>query len=282
VLPAWFDGLVERARAADGQPPFSDQALVDARTGRRELITVDESAAALLGDGEAELVVDPDARRRGHGTALLERVIAQSRGELLVWSHGDHPGARALASHFGFEPVRRLLQLRLDLSRWSSSSRPVSTSSTTVLRPFVPGTEEPAWLDLNARAFAFHAEQGSVSQADLDELEREDWFDASAFLVLVDVRDGTERMIGYCWLKIEPGIGELYVVGVDPDRQGEGLGRLLVDAGLDELHRRGIDTAALYVEADNVPAVKLYESVGFTEYTVDIQYRFTGLTQRSS
>jgi mycothiol synthase len=271
---------MERARAADGQPPFSDQSLVDLRTGERELLALGEYAAALVSATEAELVVDPDVRGRGHGTALIEAVLTQPRPELLVWAHGDHPAARALAARFGFEPVRRLLQLQY---RWSTLSRPVSTNSTPgAIRPFRVGDDEPAWLALNSRAFAFHAEQGSVTRADLDELESEHWFEAEDFLVLED----GDTMIGYCWLKVAHStgsgtVGELYVVGVDPDRQGEGLGRTLVAAGLDRLDRRGVTTASLYVEADNVPALRLYESVGFAEHTVDIQYRLTRLTSRS-
>ena len=79
-------------------------------------------------------------------------------------------------------------------------------------------------------------------------------------------------MVGYCWLKIEDGVGEFYVVGVDPDRQGSGLGRRLVAAGLAHLAERGIREASLYVEADNTPALALYRSFGFGDYSIDIQY----------
>jgi mycothiol synthase len=61
-------------------------------------------------------------------------------------------------------------------------------------------------------------------------------------------------------------------VGVDPRRQGEGLGRVLVEAGLNRLVERGTGSASLYVEADNAAALALYRSFGFTDYSVDIQY----------
>jgi mycothiol synthase len=117
-----------------------------------------------------------------------------------------------------------------------------------------------------------------VSRSDLDELESEPWFNAEDFLVL----EHGDAMIGYCWLKVEAAsidsgtTGELYVVGVDPDRQGEGLGRRLVAAGLDRLDSRGIRTASLYVEGDNDPALALYRSVGFEEFAVDVQYSQSG------
>ncbi|MCU1513010.1 MAG: mshD, partial [Microbacteriaceae bacterium] len=112
-------------------------------------------------------------------------------------------------------------------------------------------------------------EQGSVSQGDLDELKKEPWFRADDFIV---ARDGG-GLAGYNWLKVEHGIGEIYVIGVDPSRQGEGLGRRLMEAGLAHLAGRGIRTAALYVEGDNAPALALYRSLGFTTFSTDIQYR---------
>jgi mycothiol synthase len=268
----FLGALIERARAVDGQPPFSDQALVDLRSGAKTALTIGETAVAIRSDAEAELVVDPDARGAGLGTELLERVIALSPGELLVWAHGDHPAARRLAATHGFEPVRRLLQLRMELA--GRALRPPVASLPAQgpgISSFRVGVDDAEWLRVNSRAFAFHAEQGSVSQADLDELFREPWFDAEDFLL---IRDG-DRIAGYCWLKIDDDIGEFYVVGVDPDHQREGLGRALMAAGFARLAERGIRTAALYVESDNDPAVALYRTLGFTDHTVDIQYRLT-------
>ncbi|MHC5797570.1 mycothiol synthase [Lacisediminihabitans sp. FW035] len=257
-IPDALARLIERARDADGQPPFSDGSLVQLRTGEKQLLETDDAAAVYSG-AEAEFVVDPAARGAGVGTRMLELLVARCDPEVKIWAHGDHPAARALAASHGFVPVRRLLQLRATVGARSSA---VPTSV------FRPGLDEHEWLALNARAFSFHPEQGSVTRSDLDQLTGEPWFDPADFLLL---REGGD-LVGYCWLKIEDGIGEFYVVGVDPERQGEGLGRRLMDAGLARLAARGIRTAALYVESDNVPAVALYRSLGFTEHSVDIQY----------
>jgi mycothiol synthase len=280
--PDWLDVLIQRAARADGQPPFSDGSLVELATGARELLVIGDVAAALLGDGEAEFVVDPDARRHGHGTELLEHLIARSP-KLRVWAHGDHKAARAVAASHGLVAVRELLQLRLTLPEQAPAPEqapvperapvpePVegraSTSSASVTA-FRPGVDEDAWLELNARAFASHPEQGRVSRAELDQLTAQPWFAADDFLLL---RDG-DLLVGYCWLKVEHGIGEFYVVGVSPERQGEGLGRRLVEAGLRRLAERGIRTSSLYVEADNQAAVRLYRSFGFDDHSIDIQY----------
>lgn len=263
-IPEFLAALIERARAADGQPPFSDQSLVDLRSGAKQLIAIDDRAAAVVSAAEAEFVVSPDARGHGLGTRLLETIIARSESELRIWAHGDHPAARALAASHGLEPVRTLLQLRKPVAAVAAPP----ADSQPAIDTFRVGSDEAAWLRVNSRAFAFHPEQGSVSRADLDQLESEPWFEPQDFLV---VRDGDE-IAGYCWLKIEDGIGEFYVVGVDPRRQGGGLGRQLMDAGFARLAARGIRSAALYVEADNAPALHLYRSLGFTDHSVDIQY----------
>jgi mycothiol synthase len=265
-VPDWVAGLAERATRADGQPPFSDQSLIDLGEGHRELIALGTDAAAIVTPdaAEAEFVVDPGTRRRGLGEQLLTMLLARSGGTLRVWAHGDHPAARILAARHGLEPVRTLLQLRAAIR----DTRPATRSSGTEVAAFRPGIDDAAWLAVNAAAFASHPEQGRLTQDDLDARKAEEWFEPLDFLLL---RDGDE-LIGFCWLKVEGDIGEFYAVGIAPHRQGEGLGRVLVEAGFARLAARGIRTASLYVEADNEPALRLYRSFGFGDYTVDVQY----------
>ena len=266
--PEWLDVLIQRAGRADAQPPFSDGSLVALATGSRRVLAIGDVAAALVGEGEAEFVVDPDARRHGHGTQLIEALLAIDPA-IRVWAHGDHPAARRIAASHGLVPVRELLQLRVEDSRWLSSERGTSPRIETGVETQPAGAADlDDWLELNSRAFASHPEQGAVTRADLDVLMAEPWFDSEDFLLLRE--DG--ELVGYCWLKVEHGIGEFYVVGVSPERQGEGIGRRLVEAGLSRLAARGIRTAHLYVEADNEPAVRLYRSFGFTDHAIDIQY----------
>jgi mycothiol synthase len=104
---------------------------------------------------------------------------------------------------------------------------------------------------------------------DADELaERmaEPWFDPAGLLVAAD----GERLLGFHWTKRHSAtLGEVYVVGIDPASQGLGLGKVLVDAGLRHLRDGGADDVLLYVESDNVPAVRLYEGLGFTHAPAD-------------
>ncbi|HEX4057613.1 MAG TPA: mycothiol synthase [Galbitalea sp.] len=273
-VPDWVNALASRARDADGVPPFSDQAFVDYRLGKRDLVAIEETAAALATETEAEFVVDPDARGGGLGTRMLDQLL--ERGVTLLWAHGDHPAARALAASHHLKAVRELLHLAGEVSICEASPR-YSTNGPadgraaddgSIIETFRPGADEDEWVAVNARIFAHHPEQGSVSRVDLEQLESEDWFRADSFLTLR--RDG--RMIGYCWLKVEQGRGEFYVVGISPDFQGEHLGAMLFDAGLARLATLGIRQAHLYVEADNEPALALYRARGFVQDGVDIQY----------
>jgi mycothiol synthase len=68
-------------------------------------------------------------------------------------------------------------------------------------------------------------------------------------------------------------LGEVYVVGVDPDAQGRGLGRALTLAGLHHLADRGLRTTILYVEGDNAAAIATYRRLGFERDAVDVSYQ---------
>ncbi len=293
-----FWRMVRRAEAVDGQPPFNDQALVDVRAGSRTLIALVEPnddepgdtiiGAAILGQGELDLVLDPEWRGVGFGGAALTGLLGSASPHLTAWSHGDHPAARALAESHGFDRVRTLLQLRMPLgdgdaaapdSARASASASAHASDGVTIRSFEADTDAEAWVALNARIFAHHPEQGKMTVADLAARQGEDWFDAGDFLLAVD--EGGE-LVGYNWLKVEDDLGEIYVLGVSPGAAGRGLGRTLTNAGLARLRDRGVSTAALYVEADNEPAVRLYRSVGFADHTIDVQYRRKSSPQASS
>ena len=116
------------------------------------------------------------------------------------------------------------------------------------MRPFRPGRDEDAWLRVNARAFATHPEQGSWTAEDLRLREAEPWFDPDGFLLAWrgDPDDGGV-LLGSHWTKVHPPgdvgdepVGEVYVLGVDPDAQGMRLGRALTDLGLAHLRGRGL------------------------------------------
>ncbi|SDC14583.1 mycothiol synthase [Geodermatophilus telluris] len=232
-------------------------------------------------DAEAELVVAPAARGRGTGDALLTRLeeLAGDR-PLRVWAHGDLPPATALATARGYTRARVLLQMRRPLT--DDDLEPGTALPPDVhVAAYRPGRDGPAWLRVNARAFATHPEQGSWTPEDLRLREAEPWFDPAGFLLAWrGDRDAGGTLLGSHWTKVHPPgdagpdpVGEVYVLGVDPDAQGLGLGRALTDLGLAHLRGRGLDQVLLYVEEDNTAAVRLYEGRGFARYAVDVSWR---------
>ncbi|MCH7229419.1 mycothiol synthase [Glycomyces sp. L485] len=239
--------------------------------------------------GEAagvELAVDPDHRRRGVGRALLREVVASLEAEitsLKVWAHGDLPAATALATSEGFIRDRVLFKLSRDLegfewpSSWPSSTAgnwprgtgpAVSLPAGVSLRDFEVGEDEDEWLRVNAAAFAHHPEQGRWTIEDLRARQEETWFDPEGLLVAEDA-DG---LLGFHWTKIEGGVGEIYVLGVDPRAQGTGLGKTLTLAGLAHLATHGIHQVELYTDESNARAVELYRSQGFGIARSDVQW----------
>lgn len=286
--------LADRAHAADGHPPFSDQTRVVLSRGWQRWWGVTREAdgsvsgAAVLApeggedsDGVVELVVDPAARRAGRGSALAAAAVEAVRergeeGSTGVWAHGMLPGADRLARRHGLRPSRELRRMRLP--REGLAALPEARFAPGVgLRGFVPGKDENAWLEVNAAAFADHPEQGGLTRADLEDRMAEDWFDPDGLLLAV--REDEDTPLGFHWTKVPahagpgPRVGEVYAVGVSPAARGLGLGRALTLAGLHRMAGQGVDVVDLYVDADNAAAVRLYESLGFVLSAADAQYR---------
>jgi ribosomal-protein-alanine N-acetyltransferase len=70
---------------------------------------------------------------------------------------------------------------------------------------------------------------------------------------------------GYVGLMAVPPEGDVQTVAVAARAQGRGLGRLLLDALVDEAGRRGCTQLFLEVEEGNEPALRLYERAGFEQ-----------------
>ena len=67
-------------------------------------------------------------------------------------------------------------------------------------------------------------------------------------------------------------MGEIFVIAVDPQFHGQGLGRQLTLAGLEHIAAQKIDVGMLHVEHDNESARQLYFSLGFVEVDAHIWF----------
>lgn len=276
--------LARAAEDVDGVAPLGEHTLIGLeRSGRTHLIAGDlDGYAQRDGDG-AELVVHPDRRRRGVGTALLDALRADR--EVQVWAHGTVPGAVALAERVGATPTRRLLLMGTTLpDELAQPALPAGLS----LRAFLPGLDDEEWLTVNARAFVALPDQGGWTRADLADRMAQGWFDPDGFLLAVDEAG---RIRGFHWTKAtqepRPGgghehVGEVYVVGVDPGARGGGLGRALTVAGLHHLAASGIRRVTLFVDAANAAALPMYASLGFAVERTDTLYHVPGKKSSAS
>ena len=282
-----INSLLDAATAADRHHPLSDHAWLDLVDGGRP------GFAALLGwqpdhdhpvgyaqlsradsgsNWSIDLVIHPHHRFDGAeiGRTLLGRALGIVEGEggghVHLWVSHPNEAHDRLAVDLGLTRGRDLMQLRRPL--------PVGEPFALETRPFEVGQDEQMWLEVNNRAFDWHPEQGGWTLETLERREKEPWFDPEGFLL--HERDG--MLAGFCWTKIhdatafEPVLGEIYVIAVNPDFQGLGLGRGLTLAGLGSLHRRGVEYGMLYVDAANTAAVALYERLGFTVDHIDRAY----------
>lgn len=308
--------LIERAERVDGTPPISDQAQLAVSQGQRELVLffdtgrrssqsrpgaavrldeldeLDEQnaepvAVGIVGQGEIDLVVDPPARGRSVGTAALTALLDRPHGELLAWAHGANPAADALLAHAGFEPVRSLYRMALDpalLPPAGTDPLAVALPEGFALRAFDPANpaDAPAWVRINAIAFADHPEQGRITESDFALQREEPWFDAGDLLLLAapPADDAEGELAGSTWIKTvrtpEGTETELYAVGVDPAHAGRGLGRALLDATLARMAEHRPDRVTLYVDGENERAVRMYEAAGFTVDSRSRQWRRAG------
>ena len=255
-------------------------------------------AYAQLGQGDtgtaaAELAVAPGFRRLGWGRRMVDHLIAANpTSTLRIWAHGDLPGSAQLAARTGFTKSRGLHQMWMQLG----SDLPVVQLPADVrLRTFLPDLDDTELLAVNAAAFVGLPDQGGMTQADLDELKSQKWFDPSGFLLAVDASD---HILGFHWTKVHElseaelppaagdahhthtptktaghrHVGEVYVVGVDPSQQGRRLGHALTLAGLHHLRRAGLQDVMLYVDEGNAAAVRLYQALGFRTLRTDVEY----------
>ncbi|MFC1990689.1 GNAT family N-acetyltransferase [Chloroflexota bacterium] len=223
-----------------------------------------------------DCAVHPEHRRLGLAARLLDCALQRAREVDARLAHvnirEDNTVANSVLSRLGFGVVRRFLELRLQLSE---SQIQEAAHDAYLCRHLQPG-EEDKLTRIQNRCFAGtfgynpNTTEETVHRLNSGRRSPED-------VVLIC---GNDKPVAYCWTIIYPenGVdnvkksGRIYMIGVDPDFRGRGIGRISLLAGLSHLKTRGVEVVDLTVDSENRPARALYQSIGFKVWTSSFWY----------
>jgi len=198
-------------------------------------------------------VIDPQARRRGIGTALLAEALRLGRGtgeqDALLVIRRDIAGGAVLAERFG--GTLHHSEHALLLSR-----RPVDgpTDPATILRT-MKAEDWPAVRALLADAFGFVQDAPSTESGDR---------------TLVIERDGA--IVGTLRTSRHGERGGIYGFAVAESLRGQGIGRDVLRRACRGLFDAGVPAVGLEVLVENESALGLYTSLGFEPVTTEDYY----------
>ena len=136
----------------------------------------------------------------------------------------------------------------LSLRAWA----PAYASLERVLGPEIFRRQHPDWREDQRRAVrgVLAANEGNVWVAE------------------ADAEAGAGFVAGFVAIELdhpEEGMGEISMLGVDPDRQGAGIGTALTEFALERLKEAGMGVAMVETGGDpgHAPARRAYEKAGF-------------------
>lgn len=255
-----------------------EQDLFIAEVARKIIGYTDVTLELSIGRVVLDCLVHPEHRRKGLATELSHYALHRARELGARVAHvnilQDNVAAKSLLSKLGFRFVRRFLGLRLRLSQ----AHLLEVEHTLMCRHLQHG-EEDKLTQLQNRSFA---NTWGYNRNTVDEIiYRTNLSGCSPKDIILASEEG--KPVGYCWttMSLEENAatgtskGHIYMLGVDPDYRGQGVGRQLLLAGLSYLKSRGCKVAELTVDSQNRAACVLYESVGFKISSATLWYEKT-------
>ncbi|HUZ21424.1 MAG TPA: GNAT family N-acetyltransferase [Acidimicrobiales bacterium] len=270
-LPVGAEVLrIERVRLADGEPIAIEALYVDAER-------FDDLMSALGEEGSFYQLLH---RRYGVDLASADETIeAVAAGEREAELLGTVPGAPMLllarrtvdTSGRSTEYVRSFY--RGDRFRFRAHLERPRPAATPAAPTFRLGREEDAPELAAVFADAWRAGYGGIVDdavlEALDDAELTEWLRglvASRIQATIVALDATSRVVGFARVGDDPDDarrGQIYALYVRPDAAGRGVGRALLQQGLDALAARGRNDVTLWVFKENERARALYASCGF-------------------
>ena len=207
-------------------------------------------------------VVAPDARGRGLGSALLDRLERRSAerdaAKVHTYAFVEDEAARALFESRGYREVRRFWEMAIELTE---PPLEVPLGGGLVLEEFREG-EERAFYDATVESFQDHWNWHATEYERWIEMRRGQHRDEHGPLWFV-VRDGDELAAVVRNEADRNGGGYVGLIGVRRAWRGQGLAKALLQGTFSEFWKRGTTRVTLDVDADSpTGATHLYERVG--------------------
>jgi mycothiol synthase len=220
--------------------------------------------------------VNPDPGGRGLAPRLIECAIGRARDLKAKRAHVNIPPGNTLARKvlrkMGFKFIRDFLELGLDLF---TADVPDRRKVGPQCRHMKRG-EEDQLVHIQNRSFA---DTWGFNPNTVEEIVyRLGLSNRSPADIILAFDAG--NVVGYCWTRVyvgewekgKIGKGRIYMIGVDPDHRGKGVGKELLRAGLSYLESKGLGDVELTVDSNNKAARALYQSVGFGIRTRSLWY----------
>ena len=232
------------------------------------LVALAESSLRDEGDRQTRLVkllVRPDRRRRGIGTALLDAVLDQGPDEAALALHclvrSSWTAALGFLNRYGFAEVERELFMKCDALVAAAKSPP----GVVIGSPEQPGA-------MVEEAAAIHNEAFRGSAGFMIKTAQDMRKDMHGLRLWTAACMTTGKVVAFALIESEEEASWLETVAVRPEYQGRGIGAALVTAAF---HGDGADPgrpAELGVSSCNPAALRLYQRIGFTVKSEKLRY----------
>ncbi|MFC2009926.1 GNAT family N-acetyltransferase [Chloroflexota bacterium] len=221
------------------------------------------------------LWVAPDFRHIGVGKALINKANQVCREEELnflhVFASENNQALHLILNKIGFTLRRRFIGMLLDIKEAKENRRDYDGLQAT---PLLPGQEGMLAKLQNAVFAGSWGYNPNTSQTISYSLS----FSQCSLSDVRIVANEPGEALAYCWVNIPPPhdqpngttFGRVSMMGVLPSERGKGLAKMALENGIAYLRSKNAAYVELTVDANNVPARRLYRRAGFIEDHVTI------------
>lgn len=203
------------------------------------------------------------------------RQVAQERNvavKLLCGARNDLRDRIRAIENYGFKTDRYFITMARNLAE--PLPNPQLPDGFTLTQG---GQQNPqAWVELLNQTFANHWNHHNMTVEQVHHEITQAYYNPKLDLVAIGP-DG--KFAAFCYGQIKPSAnnhtmqGWINILGTHPDFRNLGMGKAILIAGMHQLKAEGMDTAMLYVDADNLcGALRLYQFVGFESVSSQIAY----------